>query len=259
LRTGTRRHRRAIVLCSGLLMLVGMRGETDSHSVEAAHTPGQTANVCHGFVVLPTGFVVLSGIPAVPERALARAMPDQAPAENAMREQGAPHPTQSPQASAVLAHLMDYQHGQDIAPQEKMFCVAIGAQEAVTWAGVSPDPALVTRAASLRGTLTSRSHTNAALAVTVSRGSGGPMVQAQVRLLVRMPHHDHRLPGGHGPANDPEVHGLVAHPDGPGRYIVPNVDFTMAGLWLVEIQVYEGTRMSKAYFGVAVGEESLVP
>ena len=240
-------------------MLVGMRGETDSPSVEAAHTPGQTANVCHGFVVLPTGFAVLSGIPAVPERAPARAMPDQAPAANAMREQGAPRPAPSPQAAAVPAHLMDYQHGQDIAPQEEMFCVAIGAQEAVTWAAVSLDPALVVRAASLRGVLTSRSRTNAALAVTVSRGSRGPMVQAQVRLLVRMPHHDHRLPGGHGLANDPEVHGLVAHPDGPGRYIVPNVDFTMAGLWLVEIQVYEGTRMSKAYFGAAVGEESLVP
>ena len=240
-------------------MLVGMRGETDSPSVEAAHTPGQTANVCHGFVVLPTGFAVLSGIPAVPERAPARAMPDQAPAANAMREQGAPRPAPSPQAAAVPAHLMDYQHGQDIALQEEMFCVAIGAQEAVTWAAVSLDPALVVRAASLRGVLTSRSRTNAALAVTVSRGSRGPMVQAQVRLLVRMPHHDHRLPGGHGLANDPEVHGLVAHPDGPGRYIVPNVDFTMAGLWLVEIQVYEGTRMSKAYFGAAVGEESLVP
>jgi hypothetical protein len=240
-------------------MLVGMRGETDSPSVEAAHTPGQTANVCHGFVVLPTGFAVLSGIPAVPERAPARAMPDQAPAANAMREQGAPRPAPSPQAAAVPAHLMDYQHGQDIALQEEMFCVAIGAQEAVTWAAVSLDPALVVRAASLRGVLTSRSRTNAALAVTVSRGSRGPMVQAQVRLLVRMPHHDHRLPGGHGPANDPEVHGLVAHPDGPGRYIVPNVDFTMAGLWLVEIQVYEGTRMSTAYFGAAVGEESLVP
>jgi hypothetical protein len=110
LRTGTRRPRRAIVLCAGLLMLVGMRGETDFPAVEAARTPGQTANVCHGFVVLPTGFAVLSGIPAIPERAPARAMPDQAPAGNAMREQGAPRPAQSPQASAVPAHLMDYQH-----------------------------------------------------------------------------------------------------------------------------------------------------
>jgi hypothetical protein len=240
-------------------MLVGMRGETDFPSVEAAHTPGQTANVCHGFVVLPTGFAVLSGIPAVPERAPVRAMLDQEPAGNAMREQGAPRPAQSPQASAVPADLMDYQHGQDIALQEEMFCVAIGAQEAVTWAAVSPDPTLVVRAVSLRGALTSRSPTNATLAVTVSRGSGVPIVQAQVHLLVRMPHHDHRLPGGHGPANDPEVHGLGERPDGPGRYIVPNVDFTMAGLWLVEIQVYEGTRLSKAYFGAAVGEESLVP
>ena len=52
---------------------------------------------------------------------------------------------------------------------------------------------------------------------------------------------------------------MVAHPDGPGRYIVPHIDFTMAGLWLVEIQVDEDTRRSTAYFGAAVGEESLVP
>ena len=80
MRTGTRRHRRAIILgagmarvstilCAGLLMLRGLRGATDVPAVEAAHTPGQTATVCHGFVVLPTGVAVLSGIPAVPERA----------------------------------------------------------------------------------------------------------------------------------------------------------------------------------------------
>jgi hypothetical protein len=140
-----------------------------------------------------------------------------------------------------------------------MVCVAIGAQAAVAWAAVSADPALVVRVASLSGALTSRSQTNAALAVTLSRGRGRPIVQAQVRLRVRMPHHDHHLPGGHGPANAPEVHGLVTHPDGPGRYIVPHIDFTMAGLWLVEIQVDEDTRRSTAYFGAAVGEESLVP
>src|SRR5262249_40743480 len=128
-RTGTRRRRRTIVLCAGLLLLGGMRGETDVPAVEAAHTPGQTANVCHGFVVLPTGVAVLSGIPAVPERAPARARPDQAPAGHAMREQGAPRPAPSPHAAAVPAPLMDYQHGQDIAPQEAMVCVAIGAQE----------------------------------------------------------------------------------------------------------------------------------
>ncbi len=248
------------IVCSALLlMLVCVRGDTNFPAVEAAHTPGPTANVCHGFVVLPNGFAVLSGIPAVPERAPAHAAPGQEPASSAMGEQEASRLALSPQASAAPAHLMDYQHGQDIAPQEAMLCVAVGAQEAVAWTATSPEPALVVRAASLSGALTSRHHTNAALALTVSRGSGVPSAQAQVRLLVRMPHHDHRLPGGHGPANDPEVHGLVAHPDGPGRYLVPHIDFTMAGLWFVEIQVHEGARMSTAYFGVAVGEASLGP
>ncbi len=243
------------IVCAALLMLVCVRGDTDFPAVEAAHAPGQTANVCHGFVVLPNGFAVLSGIPAVPERVPAHAAPGQEPASSTMGEQDAARLALSPQAAAAPAHLMDYQHGQDIAPQEEMVCVAVGAQEAVAWTAISLDPALIVRAASLRGALTSRSHTNAALALTVSRGSGVPSAQAQVRLLVCMPHHDHRLPGGHGPANDFEVHGLVAHPDGPGRYIVPNINFTMAGLWFVEIQVHEGTRIHKAYFGVAVGEE----
>jgi hypothetical protein len=83
------------VLCAGLLMLGGRRGEIASPAVEAAHTPGQTANVCHGFVVLPTGVAVLSGIPGVPERAPARALPDQEPAGHAMGEQGAPSPCTS--------------------------------------------------------------------------------------------------------------------------------------------------------------------
>jgi hypothetical protein len=245
------------ILCSGLLMLICMRGKTDYLAVEAAHTAGQTANVCYGFVVLPNGFAVLSGIPAVPERTPARAIPEQESASSVMVEQDAQRPDRSHHAAAVPAHLMDYQHGQDIAPLEGMFCVAIGAQEAVTWTATSPDPALVVRMASLRGILTSRSHTNAAVAVTVSRGNGVPIAPAQTRLLVRMPHHDQRLPGGHGPANDPEVHGLIAPPDGPGRYIVPHITFTMAGLWFVEIQVHEGTRMHKAYLGMAVGEKSL--
>lgn len=243
------------IVGAGLLMLVCVRGHMAPPSVEAAHASGQTANVCHGFVVLPNGFAVLSGIPAVPERVPAHATPGQEPASSAMVEQGAQRSAMSLQAAAIRAHLMDYQHGQDIAPQEGMFCVAVGAQEAVAWTAVSPDPALVVRAASLRGALTHHSRTTAALTLTVSRGSGVPVKQTQVRLLVRMPHHDHRLPGGHGPANDPEVHGLAAHQDGPGRYVVQNIDFSMAGLWLVEIQVHEGARMHQAYFGAAVGEK----
>src|SRR6266851_1692894 len=155
-------------------MLVCVRGDTNFPAVEAAHTPGPTANVCHGFVVLPNGFAVLSGIPAVPERAPAHAAPGQEPASSAMGEQEASRLALSPQASAAPAHLMDYQHGQDIAPQE-----------AIAWTATSPEPALVVRAASLSGALTSRHHTNAALALTVSRGSGVPSAQAQVRLLVR--------------------------------------------------------------------------
>jgi hypothetical protein len=70
-----------------------------------------------------------------------------------------------------------------------------------------------------------------------------------------MPHHDHRLPGGHGPANDPDVQGLTAQPDGSGHYTVSTVDFTMAGPWLLEMQVQEGSASHRAFLGVAVGED----
>jgi len=202
------------VLCAGLLMLGGMRGAIASPAVGAAHTPGQTANVCHGFVVVPTGVAVLSGIPAVPERAPARALPDQEPAGHAMGEQGAPSPAPSPQTAASSPPGMDSQHGQDIAPQQGMVCVAIGAQAAVAWAAVSADPALVVRVASLSGVLTARSQTNAALAVTLSRGRGRPIVQAQVRLRVRMPHHDQHLPGAMARPMTPRSTGWSHTPTG---------------------------------------------
>jgi hypothetical protein len=78
-----------------------------------------------------------------------------------------------------------------------------------------------------------------------------PIEQAQVRLLVRMPHHDRQTPGGHGPANDPDVQGLVAQELGQGRYRVSTVDFTMPGPWLFECR----WASHKAYFTASVGEE----
>jgi hypothetical protein len=82
-----------------------------------------------------------------------------------------------------------------------------------------------------------------------------PVEQAQVHLLARMPHHDQRMPGGHGPANDPDVQGIVAQPAGQGRYTIPTVDLTMAGPWLFEVHVQRGAETYKAYFAADVGEE----
>jgi hypothetical protein len=70
-----------------------------------------------------------------------------------------------------------------------------------------------------------------------------------------MPYHDHRMPGGHGTANDPDVQGFVAQRHEQGRYLVPTVDFSMPGPWLFEIQLQDGTTTSWAYFAVDVGEQ----
>jgi hypothetical protein len=50
------------------------------------------------------------------------------------------------------------------------------------------------------------------------------------------------------------VQGLAAQPDQEGRYRVQTVDFSMAGAWLVEVQVQQGGKTYRAYFAVDVGE-----
>lgn len=229
---------------AGLLLSALCLPHTGSLFAQAAHPSGQGASVCRGFVVLPNGLAVLSGMPAVPERGEAHAHPGHSHAPGAIASQAAGAP----------AHLMDYQHGQDIAPRANMLCVPVVGQESVSWTGVSSEHTLTVTAESLKGVLTHNSRANEAFRLTVNL-DGKPVDQAQVRLLVRMPHHDRRLPGGHGPANDPDVQGIAAPADGTGHYAVPNVDFTMAGPWLMEIQVQEGSVTHKAYVGVAVAEE----
>ena len=93
-----------------------------------------------------------------------------------------------------------------------------------------------------------------AFALTIRQGAV-PVAEAHVRLLARMPHHDQYRPGGHGPANDPEVQGILAHPVGHGRYTIPTVAFTMDGPWLFEVHIQRGAETHTAYFAADVGEE----
>jgi hypothetical protein len=76
---------------------------------------------------------------------------------------------------------------------------------------------------------------------------------APVTLVSRMPHHDRTLPGGHGPANDPDAEGLPATARGQGVYTVRTVDFSMAGTWLFEVRVQGGGKTISAYFTARVG------
>jgi hypothetical protein len=148
---------------------------------------------------------------------------------------------------------MGYHHHQTITPQPGMLCVPLGSKDATAWMATSYDATLQVRAESLQGVLTHNSRTNEALALTFARDDTA-FQPSQVRVLVRMPHHDHRMPGGHGTANDPDVQGFVAQRHEQGGYLVPTVDFSMPGPWLFEIQLQDGTT-SRAYFAVDVGEQ----
>lgn len=228
------------VLLSGLLVHAANILDT-SYTMAA----DQVGEVCRGFVVLHSGFAVLSSVPTTPESGKAHAAQSRQPATGA-----APmaQTTQGPE------HLQGYRHGQEIMPPVGALCVPLARQDATEWTAVSHDSALVVTAASMTGALTHNSRDNEALEVMVTH-NGAPVKPADMRLLVRMPHHDRRVPGGHGPANDPDVQGLQGRPAGGVHYTVRPIDFTMAGPWLLEVRVQQGTEVHTAYFAPNVGEE----
>jgi hypothetical protein len=228
------------VLLSGLL--VHAADILDTSSLLAADQAGE---VCRGFVVLHSGFAVLSGFPATPESGEAHA---------ARSHQHPTGPAPMAQTTHSPEHLQGYRHGQEIIPPEGALCVPLANQDATEWTAVSHDSALVVTAASMTGALTHNSRDNEALEVMVTR-NGAPVKPADMRLLVRMPHHDRRTPGGHGLANDPDVQGLQGRPAGAAHYTVRPIDLTMAGPWLFEVRVQQGTEVHTAYFATSVGEE----
>jgi hypothetical protein len=233
-------------LLVGLLGCIAIALAESPHAGEAQEGQRQADAVCRGFVVLPHGFAVLSGLHVHPAPGSAGAQHKAAQQGATMADKG--HTSSTPQ------HLMGYIHGQEIVPQAGMLCVPVGSPSALTWTAVGHAPALIVIAESLNGALTHGSHAHATFALTVHR-DGAPVDAAQVRLLTRMPSHDRQMPGGHGPANDPDVQGIAAQPVGQGRYTIPTVDFTMGGPWLFEVQVHEGSETRKAYFAASIGEE----
>jgi hypothetical protein len=80
-------------------------------------------------------------------------------------------------------------------------------------------------------------------------------VSTQVRVLSRLPHHDRRMSGGHGPANAPDVQGIVAQPVRQGCYPIPAIDFTMGGPWLFEVRIQQDSETHKVYLAAYIGEE----
>ena len=240
-------------LCVYLMLVAGALAMHRSDA-EAPEQPYQIGDVCRGFVVLANGIAVLSGMPATPASAGPRVLDIDHPA-GVMT----PNMDQSQMASTSLASnaplpLMGYAHSQEIVLQEDMLCVPIVDASPQRWTAVGPQGTPKVTVESFKGALKSGSHVNAAFALTIRQGDA-PVEQAQVRLLARMPHHDRYTPGGHGPAHDPDVQGILAQPARQGRYTIPTIDFTMDGPWLFEVRIQRGAETHKAYFAAYVGEE----
>ena len=255
---GIRLGTMAMVL--GLAMVV-QDGRVPSAS--AQHATDQTATTCPGFVVLSNGFAVLSQPADTASEAGSHAPHHGAKTDEAMAHQGEGH--QAPpadksrhkgHASKHQDHLMGYTHGRSITLKEGMLCVPIASPQTTAWKAVSREPSLIVMAESVREGLAHNSRQNESFNFTIKGLNTTPEKgNAQVRLFVRMPQHDHRMPGGHGPANDPDVTGIEATLDAQGRYTVPTVDFSMAGPWLLEVRIQQDGQTHNAYFAGNVGEE----
>jgi len=235
------------VLVLGTIVLTGYQQYGEAHSAGEDHgTHHQIEGVCRGFVVLSNGFAVLSSLPLSPAYGSVGESQPTAPSSISRADPG---PT-----TETPPHLLGYSHGQKIVLQEDMLCVPIVGAGTLKWTAISHTAALTVSLASPKGALLHGHRTNATFTLTIRQGDG-PIKHARALLLARMPQHDQRRPGGHGPTNDPDVQGLVARPIGPGRYSIPPVAFTMAGPWLLEIHVQQGAETYKAYLAAYVGEE----
>jgi hypothetical protein len=257
------------LVLSGLLSLTLAVRDASFYPAAAHDVRQQARSTCPGFVILPNGFAVLSGTSTTPAsmhmhhgaaqgeaktEQMDHAMPAAAPKQQAHSAPNHAMPAAHP--PDAQQHLMGYTHGEAIVLQPGMLCVSLGSPDDTAWMAVSGENSVSVMVESLRGALTHNSRDNEGFSVTMMQpGSRQPLEKAQVRLFVRMPQHDHGMPGGHGPANDPDVQGLVVEPDDTGRYTVQTVDFSMAGPWLMEMQIQQGSTTLSAYFAASVGEE----
>jgi hypothetical protein len=253
-----------VFFASFLLMppLFGAGHADEKHMKDApeGHPSSQAMGICKGFVVLSNGYAVMSGLDIKTEMATGKhghtthgAKMDHGQKSSATMDHGdKPHGKDI--ASMGKEPLMGHRHGENIKPMQGMLCVPLQSHAMQSWTAVSSDPALHITIQSLRGKLAHNSRVNEGFDLNVMSG-GVPVNGAQVRLVVHMPHHDRMMPGGHGPANDPDVQGLMAKALGEGSYSVQTVDFSMAGAWLFEVHVSHGGKTSKAYFTTRVGQE----
>jgi hypothetical protein len=250
-------HLASVTLMAGVLYVAPLAyAQTQKGMAEHDHSTHQHTDICAGFVVLPSGHAVLSAMEPDSTTGPAHSKHHGAGHDQASQQRGMADKSHM-QHNGDMKHadpLMGHQHGDDIPMGEDVLCVPIAEMASTSWTSKSASANLRVTATSATGALAHNSRANESLLFNIMR-DGKPVEQANVRVMVRMPHHDHRMPGGHGPANDPDVQGLEAQSQGGGHYALSTIDFSMGGAWLFEIDIQEGDTVYKAYFASEIGEE----
>lgn len=135
-----------------------------SHLVSNAMSPA----TCKGFVVLPNGYAVLSGISdqaSHPGESHSHHGIQQAESLKPMTGDKSAH--DHPIAQTSKDHLMSLKHGDNIAVQPNRLCVPVDEKVRTQWKAVSLAPSLQVNAQSLRGTLAHNSRSNEGFEITV--------------------------------------------------------------------------------------------
>lgn len=238
----------------------------------------QMNSVCPGFVILPNGHAVLSQEKADSDQSARHGKGHGAMAMKAMADKGHEHGKghgnsamskhdqmkghghhgHKSAKAGDRAHLMGHQHGQPIVLNDNMLCVPVGSQTDTAWTAVGSSKTWLVTAVSMKGSLAHNSRANEGLKFTITPSDSAQrkvIEPSQVKVFVRMPHHNHRMVGGHGPANDPDIAGMTVQLDQNGHFTLPTIDFSMAGPWLIEVHVVDDAMTHKAYLAANVGEE----
>lgn len=158
-----------------------------------------------------------------------------------------------PDGMAMLSGLVDTMHAHDggadggeVDPAAR--CVSMSA-DLTSGVGSSADGMYTVEARSLRGTMSPEAPDNEGLSLTIRR-MGTAVSGLDVHFYARMPQHNGRVTGGHGPANDFNVQGLAVTPGAAGTYVIDPIDFNMVGYWLFEARFTAEGAEHRLYFAM---------
>jgi hypothetical protein len=144
-------------------------------------------------------------------------------------------------------------HGTDDHDDEEHVhgeCIAISTGTSFSTATI--DGAFTLDVTSVRGAMTADAPDHEAIAITITDEQGAAREGATVVVKARMPHHDHMVEGGHGPANDMQVAGLPGVESAGGVYTVDPIDFQMTKYWFFTVEITVDASTYIAFFATEV-------